>query len=89
MNLCMCTRCEKQFVCVFFFFLFLPAECGRWSQTQSDTAIKQHLAEMGWSPLHLWPSALGVSVGVPMCVCVCACESYGPAEVLARRGHCG
>lgn len=89
MNLCMCTCCEKQFVCVFSLFFFLPAECGRWSQAQSDTAIKQHLAEMGWSPLHLWPSALGVSVAIHTCMCVRACVSYGPAEVLARCGQCG
>ena len=73
--LCTCTCCEKQFVLGF----FSPAECGRWSQAQSDTAIKQHLVEMGWSLLHLWPSGLSVYTGVcvRMCVCPTASRSVG------------
>lgn len=73
MYLCMCTCCEKQFVFSFFFFLFSPAECGRWSQAQSDTAIKQHLVEMGRSLLHLWPSGLSVCMGARVCLCVFVC----------------
>lgn len=57
------------------FWFFSPAECGRWSQAQSDTAIKQHLVEMGWSLLHLWPSGLSVCMDVRMHVCVCPTAS--------------
>lgn len=72
--ICACAHSEKSVV---WDFSFLPAVCGRWSQAQSDIAIKQHLLEMGWSLLHLWPSGLSVCVHVCVCarVCVLVCPT--------------
>ncbi len=67
MHLCMC--CEKLFVFVFSFLsVFSAAQCGRWNQAQSDTAIKQHLVKMGWSLLHLWPSGRSMCMGAHVLV---------------------
>lgn len=74
--LCVCA-CAHGVKSSLFCDFFLPAECGRWSQAQSDTAIKQHLVEMGWSPLHLWPSWLSVCVCTGVHVCPTASRSVG------------
>lgn len=61
--LCICACAHAVKSCLFLDF-FSPAECGRWSKAQSDTAIKQHLVEMGWS------TATSVAIGIE-CVYEC------------------
>lgn len=75
--LCICACAHAVKSCLFLDF-FSPAVCGRWSQAQSDTAIKQHLVEMGWS------TATSVAIRiecvyecVDTCVCLTASRSVG------------
>lgn len=78
--LCICACAHAVKSCLFLDF-FSPAVCGRWSQAQSDTAIKQHLVEMGWS------TSTSVAIGiecvyecVDTCVCLTASRSVGTPQ---------